>query len=292
MPKRPGARHRNTGAWAFGIRYRELRRAVREREAVRPPALRAVLFLLDDLRLAVFRLAAVFFLVVAFLAVDRLAVDFLAVDFLAAVLRFAAVFFFVVAFFAVDLRAAVLRLAAVFFFAAVFFAVVFFRAVVFLRVVVDLRAAVFLRAAVAFFAPALRAVDAFFFAALFFFAPAFFALDFFAAAFFRVEPEREDPERELELEREDERVRAGMARAISALSSDDVSPMALSPQVSSASADGVLHEPASDVSDVSPVPLQSSWVINDLLSRIARARFPTTFVCNVQRGRTSSCARC
>jgi hypothetical protein len=207
------------------------------------------------------------------------------------------VFFFAVAFFAVDLRAAVLRFAAVFFFvavfffAAVFFAVVFFRAVVFLRVVVDLRAAVFLRAAVAFFAPALRAVD-FFFAALFFFAPAFFALDFFAAAFFRVELEREDPERELELEREDERVRAGMARAISALSSVDVSPMAASPQVSSASADGVLHEPASDVCDVSPVPLQSSWVINDLLSRIARARFPTTFVCNVQRGRTSSCARC
>jgi hypothetical protein len=50
-----------------------------------------------------------------------------------------------------------------------------------------------------------------------------------------------------------------------------------------------LNEPALDVCDVSPVPLQSSWVINDLLSWIARARFPTTFVSNVQRGRTTSC---
>jgi hypothetical protein len=42
----------------------------------------------------------------------------------------------------------------------------------------------------------------------------------------------------------------------------------------------------------SPVPLQSSWVINDLLSWIARARFPTTLLCNVQRGRHTSSARC
>jgi len=125
-----------------------------------------------------------------------------------------------------------------------------------------------------------------------FFAPDFLALDFFAEDL-REEVER-DPEREelREPERDEERVAAAMAAgAISALSSLDASPMAESPQVTSAAgaSDDSLHEPAFDVSDVSPVPLQSSWVMNDLLSWIARARFPTTFLCNVQRGRTSSC---
>ena len=95
-----------------------------------------------------------------------------------------------------------------------------------------------------------------------------------------------------EPERDEERVAAAMAAgAISSISSPAVSPMADSPQVASAAgaSDDSLNEPVSDVSDVSPVPLQSSSVINDLLSRIARARFPTTFVSNVQRGRTSSC---
>jgi len=88
------------------------------------------------------------------------------------------------------------------------------------------------------------------------------------------EPElRVDPERELELreelrvpERDEERVVAGTARATSAASSAVVSPIAESPHISSAvSPLESLIEPAVDVSFVSPVPLQSSWVINDLL---------------------------
>jgi hypothetical protein len=108
---------------------------------------------------------------------------------------------------------------------------------------------------------------------------------------------REDPERELLLdERAEERVVAGTAtaRAASAPSSIDASPMAESPHVSSATSVPInvsLGESALDVS-ASPVPLQSSWVINDLLSWIARARFPTTLLCNVQRGRHTSPARC
>src|SRR5262249_5958241 len=93
-------------------------------------------------------------------------------------------------------------------------------------------------------------------------------------------------------ERDDERVAAAMAAgAVSSISSVVASPMADSPHVASAAgaSDDSPHEPGGDVSDVSPVPLQSSSVINDLLSWIARARFPTTFVSNVQRGRTSSC---
>jgi hypothetical protein len=155
-------------------------------------------------------------------------------------------------------------------------------------------------------APA-RLVELFFaelFFAELFFAELFFAELFFAELFFR-EPElRVDPEREPELrealppddrepERDEDRVVAGTARAISALSSSAVSPMVESPHVSSASLPSEsLNESAVDGSSVSPIPLQSSWVINDLLSRIARARFPTTFVCNVQRGRQFSCARC
>ena len=182
----------------------------------------------------------------------------------------------------VVLRLAVLRLAVVRFLAVPRLAVDRFFAVP--------RFAVVRLAVVRFFA-VLRL------AAVLFFVPDFLALDFFALAFLaedlRVEAER-DPEREelREPERDEERVDAAMAAgAISALSMLDASPMAESPQVTSAvgSSDDSLHEPADDVSDVSPVPLQSSWVINDLLSRIARARFPTTFVCNVQRGRTSSC---
>jgi hypothetical protein len=89
---------------------------------------------------------------------------------------------------------------------------------------------------------------AFFLVAAFFFAPAFFADAFLAVDFF-LELLRVDPERELELlpeERDEERVVAGTA-------------MVRSPHVSSAaSAVGSLHEPAFDIS---PVPLQSSWVI-------------------------------
>jgi hypothetical protein len=216
--------------------------------------------------LAVLRLAAVrFFAVprlaaVRFLAVPRLAVlRFAAVRFLAvprfAVLRFAAVFLFAVPRFAVD-RLAVERLAAVRF------------------------------AAVFFFAPDFLAPDL----ALDFFALDFFAPDFFAEAL-REEDERDEREELRVPERDEERVAAAMAGATSALSRPDASPMAESPQLMSAAgaSDVSLNEPAFDVCDVSPVPLQSSWVINDLLSWIARARFPTTFVSNVQRGRTTSC---
>jgi hypothetical protein len=116
-------------------------------------------------------------------------------------------------------------------------------------------------------------------AAVFFLAPVFLAVDFFAVDFFRA-PE----ERELLEERDDERVVAGTAtvRSMSALSV--TSSIADSPNASSASAAGSFHEPALDVFDASPVPLQSSWVMYDLLSWIARARFPTTWVCNVQCG--------
>jgi hypothetical protein len=143
--------------------------------------------------------------------------------------------------------------------------------VFFLPADVDLRVVLFLRVVVFFAA-------VFFFAADFFFAP-----DFFFEAALR-DDELLDPERELELERDEERVRAAMAGTFSARSS------LLNPSISSI--DGSPHEPALDVGDVSPVPLQSSWVIDDLLVRIARARFPTTYVCNVQRGQTSSSARC
>jgi hypothetical protein len=148
-----------------------------------------------------------------------------------------------------------------------------------------------------FFAVARFAVLRFFavarFAVLRAFAVARFAVDRFLALDFFAEALREEDEREellelRELERDEDRVAAGIAGAASALS------MLVVPHISSAaSAVGEsLNEPEIDVCDVSSVPLQSSWVINDLLSRIARARFPTTYVSNVQRGRTSSCARC
>jgi hypothetical protein len=116
----------------------------------------------------------------------------------------------------------------------------------------------------------------------------FFALDFFAPDFFaedlREEDERDEREELREPERDEERVAAAMAGTPSALSTLE------SPQTSPAVAcDVSLNEPELDVGDVLPVSLQSSWVINDLLSWIARARFPTTFVSNVQRGRTTSC---
>ena len=173
-----------------------------------------------------------------------------------AVLRFAAVRFFAVPRFAVD-RLAVERLAAVRF------------------------------AEVFFFAADFLALD---FLALDFLALDFLALDFFAEDL-REEDERAEREELREPERDEERVAAAMAGATSALSIPDASPLAESPQLTSAAgaSDVSLNEPAFDVGDVSPVPLQSSWVINDLLSWIARARFPTTFVSNVQRGRTTSC---
>jgi hypothetical protein len=139
------------------------------------------------------------------------------------------------------------------------------RAVVFLAVV--LRAVVFLRA------PAFFAVD---FLAVDFFAVAFLAVDFLAVdlraeVFFRADVARlvvlaveRDPERD------EDRAAAGTARAISGSSSLVTSPMAVSPHVSSAtsvakSLDDSPSESASDGSAVSPIPLQSSWVINDLL---------------------------
>ena len=206
-----------------------------------------------------------------------------------AVLRFAvlrlAVLRLAVLRFAV-LRFAVLRLAVLRFFAVPRFAV--------------LRLAVLRFAVLRFFAvPRLAvlrfAVDRFAverFAAVFFFDEDFLAEDFLAPDFFaealREEDEREELLELRELERDEDRVAAAMAGTASAFS------MLVVPHVSSAaSAVGEsLNEPEIDVCDVPSVPLQSSWVINDLLSRIARARFPTTFVCNVQRGRTSSCARC
>jgi hypothetical protein len=181
----------------------------------------------------------------------RFAVDFLAADFLAAVF--------------------------VFRFAADFLPADFLAAVFVFRFAADFLAAVF-RFAVDFLAVDFRAV--FFFAAVFFLAPDFLAVDFFFAVDFFRAPE----ERELLEERDDERVVAGTAtvRSVSALSV--ASPIADSPHAGSASAAGSFHEPALDVFDASPVPLQSSWVMYDLLSRIARARFPTTWVSNVQCG--------
>jgi hypothetical protein len=171
-------------------------------------------------------------------------------------------------------RFAVLRLAAVRFLAVPRLAVLRFAAVRFLavprfavdRLAVERLAAVRF-AAVFFFAPDFFAPD--------FLALDFLALDFLAPDFFAEDLREEDERDELrEPERDEERVAAAMAGTPSALSTlDEVS----------------LNEPALDVGDVSPASLQSSWVINDLLSWIARARFPTTFVSNVQRGRTTSC---
>ncbi len=179
-------------------------------------------------------------------AVLFFAVDFLAVLFLRAVLFFAvdlrAVDLRAVLFFAVDLRAALLR--AVLFFAVDFFAVdlraVDLRAVLFFAV--DLRAAAFLRGAAFFFEDEER---------------------FFAELRAVLRPELREPERD------EERVVAGMAGAtsVSVLSKLDASPIAESPHV-------LLDEPASDVSPVFPVPLQSSWVINRPPGRIATCTIP------------------
>jgi hypothetical protein len=185
---------------------RELRLAVREREALRervPPdervllaaVLRPVAFRAAVLRPVDFR--AVAFLAVAFLAVDLRAVDF----FLAVDLR-------AVDFFAVDLRAVDLR-------AVAFLAVDFFA--------VDLRAVDFL--AVDFLAVVLRAE-------LFFFAP----------DLLREDPERELELREPE--RDEDLVVAGTARATS-VSSLVTSPIAASPHVSSA-APGVTDDSLSE----------------------------------------------
>jgi len=173
-----------------------------------------------------------------------------------AVLRFA------VDFFAAVFRFAGARFAAVFRFGAAF------------RFAVDFLAAVF------------RFGADFLLTAVFFFAAVFFAPDFLAEDVRDVEllEELREPERD------EDRVRAGMAATGSAISCE--SPAADSPHVSPAAcADGSLNKPA-DVCDDSPVSLQSSWVTTDLLGRFARARFPTTFVCIVQRGRTTSSARC
>ncbi len=207
----------------------------------RPVAFRAAV-----LRPVVFRAAA--FLAVDFRGAAFLAVDFRAVVFLAVDLR-------AVDFFAVDFRAAVFR-------GAAFLAAAFRGAA---RLAVDLRA-------VDFFAVDLRAVD-------------FFAVDFFAvvlrAELFFLLPDllREDPERELELrepERDEDLVVAGTARATSALSSLVTSPIAASPHVSSAASavDDPLSESTLNGCTVSPIPLQSSWVINDLLRSDSACTIP------------------
>jgi hypothetical protein len=133
---------------------------------------------------------------------------------------------------AVDLRAVVLRavlLRAVLFFGAALRAVLFLavdlRAVLFFAVL--LRAAAFLRGAAFFFEDEERV---------------------FAELRAVLRADVREPERD------EERVVAGMADAISVLSELDASPMAESPHK--------LDEPASDVSPGAPVPLQSSWVIN------------------------------
>jgi hypothetical protein len=166
----------------------------------------------------------------------------LVVDFLAAVFRFAVDF------------AAVFRLAVDFFrVVAAFFAAVFRFAVDFFRVVAAFFAAVF-RFAVDFLA-----VD--FFAAVFRFGAAFFLAPDFAVDFFAVDFFRAPEERELLEERDDDRVVAGTATVRSASALSVASPIAASPHVSSAPAAGSFHEPALDVLDASPVPLQSSWVM-------------------------------
>ena len=203
-----------------------------------PPVLRADDFFAVDFR-AGERLAVDFF------AVDLLAVDFFAVD-LRAVERFA-VDFFAAERFAVDFFAAE-RFALDFFADDLRVDVVRFAAPVLLAVV--LRADVVLRAVVFFFAVDFLAPPDF-----------FFAVDFFADDFRPLEL-RVDPERELlPEERDDERVVAGTAMARSTSAPSLASPIAVVPHASSASAVGSLHEPALDVSDVSPVPLQSSSVI-------------------------------
>ena len=157
------------------------------------------------------------------------------------------------------LRLAVLRFFAVLLLAVLRFAVLRFFAVLLLAV---LRFAV-LRFAVDRLADERLADERVFVPD--FFAPAFLALDFLAEVL-RVEEER-DPERvELrEPERDEERVAAAIAAgAVSSTSSLVASPIGGSLQVTSAAgaSDDSLHEPVFDVSDVSPVPLQSSWVIN------------------------------
>jgi hypothetical protein len=237
---------------------------------------------------------------VLFFAVLLRAAVFLGAAFLAAALRAGArravVFLRAVAFFAVLLRAVVffaVLLRAVAFFAVLLRAVAFFavllRAVAFFAVL--LRAVAFfavLLRAVAFFAVLLRAVA--FFAVLFF-AAVFRAATFLrGAAFFF-----EDDERFAELvvlrpelrepERDEDRVAAGMAGAASLLSGLNASPTA-------EPSDVMLDKPALDKSSAAPVPLQSSSVIKRPPGSVARARFPTTLVCTVQRGQHESCARC
>jgi len=173
------------------------------------------------------------FRAVDFFAVERFAVDFLAVD-LRAVDRFA------VALFAVDFLA--VRFAAVFFLAADFLAVDFFAG--------DRFAVAFL--AVDFLAVAFFAVR---FAAVFLFAVAFFAVDFFAvdlrAAVFFFAPD------DLVLERDEERVRAGIVRGVSSCCSS-------CPDSSGPPIDHSAGEAACGDSLAGPNPLQSSWVIYDL----------------------------
>ena len=167
------------------------------------------------------------------------AAERLAVDFLAGA-RFAVDFFFAVdRFFAGERLAVDFFLAVDRFFAGERFAVDFFAVE---RFAVDFFAVDFFLAVDRFFA-----VD--------FFAEAFLAVDFFFA-----------PD-ELRDDRDEERVRAGTVR-------DDCS-SSVCPNPSGPPVDHSV-ESATDVS-VCAVPLQSSWVIYDLLGLSCVARFPTTF---------------
>ena len=148
---------------------------------------------------------------------------------------------------AVDLFAVVLRAVrfAVDFFAVDFLAVDFFAVDLF---AVDLLAVDFF--AVDFFAVDFFAVDLF--------AVDFFAVDLRAAVFFFAPPELR-PE-DLVLERDEERVRAETVRVASGAST-----------CSGTSNDHSAGEAATASGDspAVPVPLQSSWVIYDLLGQIA-----------------------
>jgi hypothetical protein len=179
--------------------------------------------------------------VVLRLAVDRFAAVRFAGARLAVVFRFAAVRF------AGDRLAVVLR------FAGDRFAVE--------RFAVDFLAAVFRFAGDCFagerFAVVLRfAGDRF--------AVVRFAVDFLAAVFrFAVDFLRPV------LDRAEERVRAGTVR-------DACSCCSVSPNPSGPPADHSVGESATSDSLGATIPLQSSWVIDDLLGLICVARFPTT----------------
>jgi hypothetical protein len=145
------------------------------------------------------------------------------------------------------------------------------------------------RFAVDFFAGDRFAVD-FFFAverfAVDFFAADFLAVDFLAVDFFAEDFLAVDfffPPDELRDDRDEERVRAGTVRGVDSCS--------VCPNPSGPPVDHSVGESATDVS-VWPVPLQSSWVIYDLLGLVAWHDSLPRLLCNAQCGQHSLCARC